>query len=99
MAMLLVLALLGLIPASIAQRKGGSFFGWWLFGVLLFIVAVPAALLMKPRVQPGVTRRCLYCTEVIPVQATVCRVCHRDVPPVDDATPVYEPHPWWVGHT
>jgi hypothetical protein len=37
---LVVAALLGLIPAFIAQSKGRSFGGWWLYGFLLFIVAI-----------------------------------------------------------
>ena len=40
-----VFTLLGLIPAYIAQRKGKNFIDWWLFGILLFPVALPLALL------------------------------------------------------
>ena len=43
--------LLALIPAFIAQRKGRSFIGWYVFGVLAFIIALPAALIVK-RVAP-----------------------------------------------
>ena len=97
---MVLVVLLGLIPANIAKRKGADFGVWWVFGALLFIVALPAALLMKPRAQRGVSRRCPYCTEVIPVQASVCKVCHRDVPPVGDYTPpVKEKQPWWMGRT
>lgn len=49
MEVLLVLvfaAVLGLLPASIASDKGHSFVGWWLFGAVLFIVALPCALLV-----------------------------------------------------
>ena len=38
---------LGLIPATIAYRKGRSFLLWWLYGFLLFIVAFPHAVLIK----------------------------------------------------
>jgi hypothetical protein len=41
--------LLGLIPAAIASHKGRSFALWWFYGALLFIVALPMALLMKPK--------------------------------------------------
>lgn len=37
---LLIAAGLGCIPASIAQKKGYSFGLWWLYGWLLFIVAI-----------------------------------------------------------
>jgi hypothetical protein len=43
------LAVLGLIPAYIAQRKGRSFLEWWLFGAGLFPIALPMALMLKPQ--------------------------------------------------
>ena len=50
MEILLLAVVLGLIPASIARSKGRSFFGFWLYGALLFIVALPHAILAKPNV-------------------------------------------------
>lgn len=47
---LLVLMVLGLIPAYLASRKGRSFLDWWVFGTLLFPIAMPMAWLMKPKV-------------------------------------------------
>lgn len=35
-----IAAFLGLIPASLAQKKGYSFGLWWLYGWALFIVAI-----------------------------------------------------------
>lgn len=43
----LIAAGIGLIPASIAASKGRSFLGWWIYGVLLFIVALPHSILIK----------------------------------------------------
>jgi cytochrome c-type biogenesis protein len=43
-----VLMVLGLIPALIARRKGRKFLDWWFFGFGLFPIALPYALLMKP---------------------------------------------------
>ena len=37
---LLFAAFLGLIPASIAQKKGHNFALWWFYGWMLFIVAI-----------------------------------------------------------
>lgn len=48
MEILIFAILLGLIPASIAQHKGRTFLGWWLFGSLLLIVALPMVLLLDP---------------------------------------------------
>ncbi|PFG10696.1 Ltp family lipoprotein [Marinobacter sp. LV10MA510-1] len=47
MEVLVFAVLLGLIPAAIASKKGRSFSTWWFFGALLFIVALPMALMMK----------------------------------------------------
>lgn len=41
------LLILGLIPAYIAQRRGRSFWTWWLFGATLLPLALPMALLVK----------------------------------------------------
>ena len=45
MITLLIAAVLGLIPVAIAANKGRSFVGWWIYGTLVFIVALPHALL------------------------------------------------------
>jgi hypothetical protein len=41
-------ALIGLAPATIAHRKGRDFLAWWFFGTMLFVAALPAALLLRP---------------------------------------------------
>lgn len=90
MEILFFAAILGLIPAVIAQHKGRSFVGFWIYGALLFIVALPHALLMKPdvaaleqrQIEEGSGRKCPFCAEVIKAEARVCRYCARDVEPV-----------------
>jgi hypothetical protein len=80
-------ALLGLIPAMIARGKGRRFALWWVYGFLLFIVALPHALLLKPNVKQieeqqaaqGL-RKCPFCAEMIKPDARVCRYCGRDLP-------------------
>jgi len=44
---LIIAAIIGLIPATIAYKKGHNFFAWWFFGFALFIVALPYAIFMK----------------------------------------------------
>ncbi len=44
---LAIAAGLGLIPAFIASRKGRSFWLWWLYGWMLFIVALIHSLVIK----------------------------------------------------
>jgi hypothetical protein len=40
--------LVGLLPATIARRKGRDFLAWWFFGAMMFVLALPAALLLRP---------------------------------------------------
>jgi hypothetical protein len=67
-------ALLGLIPAVVAQRKGRSFLGWWIFGFLMLIVALPAAFLVRD------TRpRCSRCAEPVRPDASRCPHCQAEI--------------------
>ena len=81
--MILLLAiLLGLIPAVIAEKKGRSFIVWWLFGALLFIVALPLAILLENKTiarNSGV-KHCPYCGQALPVKEMECPNCHRAQP-------------------
>ena len=45
----IIAILIGLIPAAVAQKKGYNFFLWWAFGASIFIVALPWAIIMKPK--------------------------------------------------
>lgn len=45
--------LAGLLPAAIARWKGQNFFLWWLYGALLFFVALAHALLLSAVKRPG----------------------------------------------
>lgn len=42
-------ALLGLIPANIAKKKGRSFGLWWFYGWILFIIALIHSLVIKEK--------------------------------------------------
>lgn len=86
MEFLIIITLLGLIPAAIAQSKGRSFIGFWIYGALLFIVALPHALLMKADAKTleagAITaggKKCPHCAEIVKAEAKVCRFCQRDL--------------------
>lgn len=75
---LVIVALIGLLPAAIAQSKGRSFLLWWIYGAAIFIVALPHALMMSKESGNGRVK-CPNCAELILEQAKVCRFCGRDV--------------------
>ena len=94
MELLIAALVIGLLPATIAYRKGRSFILWWLFGAILFIVALPLALLSQKDREAldrratahGDMMKCPLCAEVIRSEARVCKHCGRDVVPGPVAT-------------
>jgi hypothetical protein len=72
MEFLLIAAVIGLLPAAIAQSKGKSLIAWWLYGAALFIVALHHALMMKSdkdalenEARAGGMKKCPFCAEMI----------------------------------
>lgn len=43
-----IAVIFGVITAAVAKKKGRNMFVWFFFGAVIFILALPAALLMKP---------------------------------------------------
>lgn len=79
---MLVLAIIACIPAAIAYHKGRSFIGWWVFGVLLWIVAIIASCVISKdedaiAMREGKNRRCPYCSEWIRKEAIICKYCNK----------------------
>jgi zinc-ribbon domain len=74
-----LLAVLGLIPAWIASRRGHSFFVFWIMGTLLIFVALPLAFTL-----PDARPRCPECAEVVDPDATVCPYCRSPLDDEDD---------------
>ena len=85
MEFIVIAALLGLIPAYIAKSKGReNVFGWWIYGALLWIVALIHALCMTnlsdktakgEPIPKGTTRPCSNpsCMRVLTGGQTKCK--------------------------
>ncbi len=85
MEFLIFAAFLGVIVGMIAQSKGKAFFPWWLYGTLLFIVAIVHVLLIKPdekhvereAIAAG-GKKCPRCAEIVKAEAQACRFCGQE---------------------
>lgn len=73
-AELLLSAIFGLIPATIAYYRNRSFFLWWFFGWLFPIIAIIVVLIMKP------LKICPQCSEKVKKAAVVCKHCGNQLP-------------------
>ena len=70
---IIVLALFGLIVGSIAKGKGRSFGVWFIYGALLFIIALIHSLTLKDVKED--TRQCDACFKAIDYRAIRCPFC------------------------
>lgn len=90
--LLIVAALIGLLPAWIASRKGYPFGWWWLLGAAGFVIALPVSLMMKPN--PEARQQCPSCRSWVDREASVCAHCGRDLPESAPYVDRYAKRPW-----
>lgn len=92
MEILFIALIIGIIPAMIANKRGYNKWTWWLFGAALFIIALPAAILLpkKAKAIENEARSegkepCPQCGEYIMPTAKICRYCRSAL---DSPSPV-----------
>lgn len=87
------LFVMGGITAKVAKDRGvpGSPVLWFIGGALMFIIALPAALLQSPdpeqleknKLAGGGVKKCPRCAELVKMDALVCRFCQHDFAAAD----------------
>lgn len=98
----LVWGLLAVIPASVAKGKGRDFGRWWIYGFLVWPVALIHALVAAPdhailerragnQALAAGNLKCPSCAEWIKRDARVCRFCGRDVEPAKAVSAHWSP--------
>lgn len=103
---IVTLAVISCLPAVIAKNKGRSFGGWWLYGFLLFPIALIHSLVAPANVDgleeqalANGNRKCPHCAEMVKVAAQVCKHCGNKldpyVPEIDPNAPTEAQK--WVG--
>lgn len=72
----LILIVIAIIPAYIAEKKGRNFLLWYIYALCLWIFAIIHVFFIKDR--SG--KQCIACCEWINKDAKICKVCKEPQP-------------------
>ena len=71
-----IVLVVALLTATIARKKDGSYFKWFVAGALFGFIALPMAILKKqPVAAPPRLKQCPNCPEQVPISILVCESC------------------------
>lgn len=85
MEWVIVLMLLGMLPAYVAMAKGRNFLLWWFYGTVLFVFAMFHSIALKPAEKNLLyygRRYCPHCHKIVDYDATQCEFCNGELTPL-----------------